>query len=141
MTTTDATCSDACWYAREDDCRCICSGKNHGILRDKNGKRPDRTRRVGSRRYRLIAVCKSHGDAHEFIAAWREERDIPWGVTARTSITDAYSGSPVRTSMATRQQAAKWPELSDYREAAAAGDWQWYDAQPTLVWEYAGGLG
>ena len=53
---TLTTCSEACWYAREDVCRCQCGGKNHGILRDGTGERPARTRRVGKARFKLVAV-------------------------------------------------------------------------------------
>ena len=50
------TCGDACWYAKEDTCRCSCIGANHGILKVDGAERPSRTRRVKQDRFDLIAV-------------------------------------------------------------------------------------
>lgn len=53
-TLTEATCSVACWQAREDVCRCSCGGSNHGIhLR---GGEATRTCRVNGVLYELVAV-------------------------------------------------------------------------------------
>jgi hypothetical protein len=53
---TEATCGEACWYAREDMCKCYCAGANHGCLRTANGERPPRTRRVKGVRFRMYGV-------------------------------------------------------------------------------------
>lgn len=50
------TCGEACWYAREDVCKCSCGGKNHGILKTKDGKKPERTKHSHGNLYKLVAV-------------------------------------------------------------------------------------
>lgn len=54
-TTTGTTCGMACWSAREEVCRCSCSGRNHGAMRD-GGAQPERTKTVKGTVYRLVAV-------------------------------------------------------------------------------------
>lgn len=53
---TGHTCSDACWYARQETCRCSCEGANHGILKDGDGVRPIRMRQIKGKRYELDSV-------------------------------------------------------------------------------------
>jgi hypothetical protein len=50
------TCGEACWYAKEDVCRCSCEGRNHGIMRHGDGQRPERTCHRHSTWYKLIAI-------------------------------------------------------------------------------------
>lgn len=52
---TGTTCGDACWHAREDICRCSCSGKNHGIL-TQGGTAPVRNSKVQGEFFELVAV-------------------------------------------------------------------------------------
>lgn len=53
---TDQTCGEACWHARDEICRCSCGGKNHGILRGKDGVQPRRTAKIAGIMYLLEAV-------------------------------------------------------------------------------------
>lgn len=53
---TDATCGEACWHARDEICRCSCGGRNHGVLRGKNGVQPKRSARIDGIMYSLEAV-------------------------------------------------------------------------------------
>ena len=57
---TDATCGDACWYARQDICRCSCNGKRHGVLLVDGAPRPSRNKRKGRDRFVLVAVVEDH---------------------------------------------------------------------------------
>ena len=38
---TGHTCGDACWHARDIECRCSCGGRNHGIMA-RGGDQPER---------------------------------------------------------------------------------------------------
>lgn len=62
---TGHTCGEACWEAREDICRCSCGGRNHGILRTSDGKRPERTCKNGHKRYILAAVVLGYNQAKD----------------------------------------------------------------------------
>ena len=65
---TGSTCADACWYAREDVCRCSCGGANHGVLKDGDGaERPARTKRMRNKRYELVGVAIGYGNAYRTI--------------------------------------------------------------------------
>ncbi len=55
-TLTERTCTEACWEARQEVCRCSCSGRNHGCMLVNGAPRPGRTKRVKDTRYRLVAV-------------------------------------------------------------------------------------
>ena len=118
---TGATCGLACWWAREETCRCSCGGRAHGVLA-LGGTQPRRNCSIGGVRYVLGAVNGSwsaiNAWAYEVVhteyahlkpgyaPAWRNERGaIWWNKTA--------SDSQMR-----------WPEL-----AATAGD-----RKPTLEW-------
>ena len=57
------TCSFACWDAREDVCRCLCNGANHGINRTAGAAQPKHTMRVKRNLYELRAVCDAYADA------------------------------------------------------------------------------
>lgn len=57
------TCGDHCWHAKELVCRCSCGGANHGILLKKDGKQPQRTRKIDGNFYELVSiVAHDHGD-------------------------------------------------------------------------------
>jgi hypothetical protein len=114
---TEATCGDACWHAVEDVCRCSCGGKNHGCLRTEDGIRPTRTSKIDGFRYELKAVGPD---------TWKEARAINNAAPQRSIGTYSYrweytdKGAPARLKNATKDQLAKWPELSAAREAIAA---------------------
>src|SRR5580692_7655269 len=77
---SEQTCGEACWSAREDECRCSCGGKNHGILRTATGTRPARESKiagvrhtlhsVGSYREMMSLACKLNKEAgHGYLSA------------------------------------------------------------------------
>lgn len=112
---TEATCGEACWTAQEDICRCSCGGKNHGCLKRVDGVQPTRTSKIDGDRYELKAVGTD---------IWKQAREInkaagPRYQSGRYSYdwqeTDKHA--PARMKRATKDQIAKWPELSAAREA------------------------
>jgi hypothetical protein len=138
---TNATCGEACWQAREDVCRCSCGGRNHGCMRTADGARPTRNSKIDGIRYELKAIGdvyaeaeainKAAGDKHVKIGNW--EADYPWQTTE--------TGAPARVKKATKDQVAKWPELSSARQAIEAikstGRYCWHDIDkvwPDLLW-------
>jgi len=119
---TSQTCGEPCWHAEEDICRCSCGGKNHGCLKDGNGKQPIRTRKIAGERYKLVAVgsgCRElaqelngrqwkqvekpfrdqNGRLHQYRYHWRE--------------TDP--GAPARVLFASQSEVDRWPELAAYK--------------------------
>ena len=122
---TDATCGDACWAAREDICRCSCSGENHGITRTANGERPTRTRRVKEHRYQLLAVESPNG-------SYRAETMRPMEALERAVIGAAHDAGlwdryryswpaitdwPCILRTASESNVKGWPELAAWRGA------------------------
>ena len=130
-TLTNATCGDACWYAREDICRCSCGGKNHACLRGERGNRPERTRKLNGYMYQLAAVeapgasCIAVGEA-----PLRDlKRHIMTGVMAEGLWErykfDSTPGYPVKIKTASESEIKRWPELAAFRD----GPWR-----PATVW-------
>ena len=134
---SNRTCADGCWYAREDVCRCACSGANHGILRGSNadGEQPTRTRRVGNDRYELVAVIPGGRSARQYVqtlyenagerAPFSESIKPSWGPSPHWAIAGATSA-----------QVARWPELATYQGWERRGEC--YAAsepyRPYLIW-------
>ena len=142
MTMTMTTCSDACWYAREDVCRCNCGGKNHGVLRSGKGEQPARTRRVKHARYELIAVFgggeDSESEARDYIMGRLEDMGVERarGKAWNANISNEWSSreNPFRYSPATESNVRAWPELSAYRDDD--GDARtWWRRRPYCVWK------
>lgn len=112
---SEATCGEACWEAREDVCRCSCGGKNHGCMRTADGTRPTRTAKIDGLRYELKAVGRD---------LYKEATAINRAAPERKSYDGRYSyswnenekGAPARLKRATKDQVAKWLELSAARE-------------------------
>ena len=102
---TDQTCGEACWAAREDVCRCSCSGLNHGIHRVEGADQPTRTRRIQGTTYRLYAVA-DRDVASEIEAAvncpnfWRRREDRTYNHNG--AIAQRGTG-----------RMAKWPEFQN----------------------------
>ena len=134
MIMTETTCSEACWEAREDVCRCMCGGENHGIHRhgEFDEQQPERTARIDGWRYKLV-------DKGEYWEMSKQARDInhanvgqpnKLGYTYYPRATD--KGAPARVKMASMSQVNKWPELEWYKAVIEqSGDW----ARPYLLWE------
>ena len=106
---TDATCGEACWEAREDICRCSCGGKNHGTSRD--GIIPERTSKIDSYRYKLIAV-----GSYEVETQGRELSKAAGEFYIYHCLRQR--GKPYRLKAASKSQLARWHELEPYREFA-----------------------
>lgn len=113
---TETTCSEACWMAREDVCRCSCNGKNHGCLKTKNGVRPTRMSKINGVRYELKAVGlwrKVYTGVQTINRAAPKRRvgtyEYNWYMTDK--------GAPARMKRATSEQVAKWEELKSYLDA------------------------
>lgn len=114
------TCCMACWMAQEDVCRCMCGGRNHGIMRH-GGEQPGRYCQRGYRQYQLQAI---HED-------WYDAR------IAASEASKKYNSEhwlPEYSESAFEQHASghmlKWPEVQAF--LAAQKDKRYPDAY--LVW-------
>jgi hypothetical protein len=107
------TCSEACWYAREELCKCSCGGKNHGILLQANGERPVRTCTIAYQRYRLHAI-----------ADFMESCNIRFAITEQAMKQHVYCAADDKPATASQQ---KWPEVKAWMDAHD-------DEIPRLVW-------
>ena len=123
---TDTTCGDACWRAREDVCRCLCGGANHGCLRTAGGVQLERTARILGSMYRLAAV----GTYSEMRRALYDKADvirqtepkIPAGSKYYADMgyvihdcQDNERGARFWVKSASKDQIARWPELTAAR--------------------------
>ena len=135
---TESTCGEACWHAREEICRCSCSGRNHGVLLVDGAEKPARTCKVGKFRFKLIAVELNSKNANNVIKHLYEE--IGENFYHNTAMRPSF-GEPGRFVMkgATASQTDKWPELSSFIgwNVLRAGECMAYvhDRQPYLIWE------
>lgn len=133
---TEQTCGEACWEAREEICRCSCGGKNHGCLREKNSKQPNRSAKIDGFPYVLKAV----GCVKDIMSAAREINNAAGTrETIKISDTRAYQypwtekdkGAPARVKKATDAQRHYWDELSAWAEDNLSNT---YVAPPYLLW-------
>lgn len=116
---TGATCGDGCWHAREEICRCSCGGKNHGILRDANGKQPQRTCKIDGNFYELVGVIPA--SAH-----WRDVAlEVTTVINERFPNLDSFAYGNYRQEktmpVVDRKVSAsqsKWPEVVAVPNAA-----------------------
>ena len=116
FTLTNHTCGIACWYARENICRCSCGGVNHGVLLVEGAEQPARQRKVKSQRYELEAVVEGWLDARNYC------REL--GVIDPTVASWRYTQPELIMQSATKAQVTKWREL----ESFDAND------RPYLIW-------
>lgn len=130
---SDITCGEACWYAKEDVCKCSCGGKNHGCLRTSDGHRPTRTAKIDGERYELVAVGeKLYNEAEQLIAGlgWQSiEHYKAWSpITDEDNIVSYHSthdhdmtqsGGVIRLKPASKSQIATWSELAAFRDLPA----------------------
>ncbi len=109
------TCAEACWFAREESCRCSCNGSNHGILLVNGQEHPKRSRRIGGHRYELNAVVIGYGAA----------KSAAYGLGAE--------GWPVKNWIVQGAPTAafKWPELSSFQPS------RFFQDHPHLIWVIA----
>lgn len=127
---TEQTCGEACWHAKEDICRCSCGGKNHGCLRSANSEQPERTCRIKSGVYKLIAVG-SAGDLEDKAQEINKRAGIDF-LYAHTSQDRLYSNIPAKMKCASQSQINTWPELSAWRGKTETE--LYFDRKPYLLW-------
>lgn len=133
---TDTTCGEACWRALEDICRCSCSGRNHGCMRDENGVRPARTSKIKGYVYQLLAVGtygNTEKQADEIKRRCLDEELVPvkvYGGGYRSLGDDQRAGYPVKTRVANASEEQRWPECAPFRERER---WEW-QRRPHLLW-------
>ena len=134
---SETTCGEACWCAREDVCRCICGGKNHGILRTPNGVQPIRTSKIDGYRYELLAV----GERKElFEQIDKLMKDLPLKSEDKITETLTYhyhwqytdKGSPIRVKYATAIQTEHWKELTQFKGLEHC---DFIRKEVTLIWK------
>lgn len=112
------TCGDHCWHAKELVCRCSCGGVNHGILLTKDGKQPQRTRKIDGKFYELVSIV-AHDPKDSPIVTYRKastelnrvcDERFPglswlgygeWRIESKMPILD----------MSISNSQAKWPEV------------------------------
>jgi hypothetical protein len=147
---TTQTCGETCWHAAEDVCRCSCGGRNHGCLTIDGAVRPVRTAKIDGERYALAGVGL-RSDLIESAKAingsqWRSvesaqtciesrigdftEAEVAqarasglkvWFSQYRYHWNETDAGAPARMKYATRDQLAKWSELSGWQDRASEG--------------------
>ena len=126
---TATTCGAACWYAREEVCRCSCHGANHGVLL-MGGEQPRRNCRIQDQRY-VLGMVGSYSECEKAM------RDFGYSEAAKTFRTTSYGysyfrsgepGAPMWRKVANDSQIAKWPELCGCGRKAA------WDSNASLLW-------
>ncbi len=105
MTLTTTTCAANCWLAKEDVCRCMCGGSNHGVLLVDGAEQPARTRSIQGRVFELMALhnnwLDARKDANTTSKAFNEEHNLRW-----------FAESAVMQHATKSQQ--KWPEVQNF---------------------------
>ena len=123
-TITTTTCADVCWYAREDVCRCMCMGINHGVLLELGVEQPIRTRRIKNTRYELREVVIGYGDAYgraREISKSGHVKSAEWAKVGDTLVQSAPES-----------KFGKWRELDGFSFRYGIQD------NPYLVWQRVG---
>lgn len=139
---SEITCGEACWRAKESECKCSCHGKNHGIWL--KGGIAERTHKHGGAMYRLIAV-----DTSGNITNLQKEKLADYGIYRCYE----YGGKmyhqtyleqfdcrgdkdnphfPVVAKIPTLDQCHRWTELTEYKAIDKRG---WYRLDVKLLWE------
>lgn len=113
VTTTDNTCSDACWKAAQPDCSCSCGGKNHGIMRTPEGAAtpPPRTCRIDGVRYELRAIGNFHELTQKRYEINREQYSRYVGMALTGAVRRPPDAAILKRSSKDQQ---KWPEVVNY---------------------------
>lgn len=99
------TCSEACWYAREDTCRCSCGGENHGILLVDGAEKPTRRKRVKTKVFELDGVVVGYSEAQDYARSLGGSYPQPpeWA-----KVGDCHAQA------AARAKFGKWAELNGF---------------------------
>ncbi len=139
---TSQTCGVACWHAKEEVCRCSCGGKNHGCLLVDGAAQPVRAMRIDGAMYELETVDVNPHEIDrrlksEFAPRAINPETIPQYCDKDTpgfkrGFWDYLSkNSPLRCKVASKEQVAKWPELTAYKDLLS----QPWKARPYLLWK------
>ena len=114
------TCGEACWYAKEDICRCYCNGKNHGCLKTPSGISPMRMAKIDGSMYQLKGI----GKYGELLGQAKEinEKNGPHTIDKVTdTLTYRYfwhetdKGAPARVKTAGYDTVQRWPEFGQFK--------------------------
>lgn len=109
---TNATCSAACWYAKQEECRCFCGGINHGILLTDGAEQPRRACTIEGVQYILGGVDISYSVASAWARLYKEESDKDSSVPYyRRSYALNGKDSYAWRKNATEAQ-KRWPEVA-----------------------------
>lgn len=121
MTERHGTCNVACWQAKEATCRCLCSGKNHGITR-RGGAQPQRLTQRKTRVYELVAITNNWPAANAgALEAWRER-----------GLRKDWGTPPILVERA-NERTLKWPEVQ-----AVHAQRPWHHSPTWLAWVKVG---
>ena len=105
----DITCGPVCWEAREDTCRCSCSGARHGVLRASGTERPRRECKIAGKRY-VLAAAGRHNPFRDWTHQDRETILDAFGVTYGSLNYRFIPESLMVERLASEAQSDKWPE-------------------------------
>ncbi len=109
MTLTTTTCAANCWLAKEDVCRCMCGGANHGALLIDGTEQPTRTMSRQGRRFELVALhgnwLDANRDRDNTSKAFNEEHNLQW-----------FNGHNTESAlmMHVSKSQRKWPEVRNF---------------------------
>ncbi len=104
-TLTATTCAANCWLAKEDACRCMCGGANHGVLLVDCAEPPARTRRIQRSVFELVSIYPG------WMAANRARNSVKYAYNEEHGLQRSR-GSAVTT--ATTKSQRKWPEVRNF---------------------------
>lgn len=142
----EITCGEACWRGKEDNCKCSCGGKNHGIWRDSTSQQVDRTCKLNGHFYKLVAFGTSsniHNTQNELLEKYGLLRCYDYygnGQRLHQTYKDYFRcrgdkdlyGFPLVSKQATITQCQKWIELSEFKNISEN---ERYKLAPYLLWE------
>ena len=136
------TCGEACWRAKESECKCSCGGKNHGIwLR---GGVAERTHKHNGKMYKLVAV-----DSYRNIDQLQKELLEGYGLMRCYEYGGKYYHQtyrhyftcrgdkdtlhfPVVAKKPSLSQCQRWTELASYKNISKI---DWWRLDVLLLWE------
>lgn len=128
------TCGQSCWYARDEDCKCSCGGKNHGVLKDGENEQPARMRQVNGTTYYLQAVGNRIELMQLINSLLPTITGKPNANAGHYDCNPAKKGNPLMLNYATFAQAQKWSELSQWSHLTKD---ELYFESPALLWRRA----
>lgn len=123
---TNATCNMACWFAKEDQCRCSCAGENHGLLLNEGNEQPIRKKRSNNRIYELSGVVLGNRNAREYAREqYQKDGNDGWLNTSH-NYYDSVGDYHVEQA---KMRHLEWPELATFNNME---DWK---AGPCIIWK------